>query len=543
MKRGMYVKTMTKKKLIAVLVIAVLIFAAIYYYVTLPAINIHASGFWMFIFTIITILILAYGLHRKFKKEDTFEEIKNNKIIKGSIFALFGLAIIYLIGTILSSPIVNAKKYRQLIVVENREFAEDIQQVDYSQIPLLDKDSAALLGNRKMGSMVDMVSQFEVSDLYSQINYNGKPVRVTPLVYASPIKWFMNQSDGIPAYIMIDMATQNTELVKLKEGIRYSQSEYFNRRIDRHLRFRYPTYIFDQLSFEIDDDGTPYWICPVRDYTIGLFGGETIGKVVLCNAITGDTEEYEVEDCPQWVDRVFPADMLIKHYDYYGELVNGYLNSVLGQSGCLQTTEGYNYIAMEDDIWVYTGITSVNGDESNVGFVLMNQRTHEVRYYQINGAEEYSAMESAQGQVQHLGYTATFPLLINVADQPTYFMALKDEAGLVKMYAMVNIQKYQNVAIGDTVAECEKAYVEMMDKNGISADHNETAEKITGTIEKISQTVVDGNSRFYLVLDNSDLIYEIEFIDCIDIIRYNEGDKISISYFEKDNVASVLSIE
>lgn len=534
---------MNKKKIIAILVIAVLIFAAVYYYITLPAINIHASGFWMFIFSIITILILAYGFHRKFKKDDTFEEIKNNKILKVSIFALLALVIIYLIGTILSSPIVNAKKYRQLINVENREFSEDIQQVDYSQIPLLDKDSAALLGNRKMGSMVDMVSQFEVSDLYSQINYNGKPVRVTPLVYASPIKWIMNHSDGIPAYIMIDMATQNTELVKLEQGIRYSQSEYFNRRIDRHLRFRYPTYIFDQLSFEIDDDGTPYWICPVRDYTIGLFGGETIGKVVLCNAVTGDTEEYDVEDCPQWVDRVFPADMLIQHYDYYGELVNGYLNSVLGQSGCLQTTEGYNYIAMEDDIWVYTGITSVSGDESNVGFVLMNQRTHEVRYYQINGAEEYSAMESAQGQVQHLGYTATFPLLINVANQPTYFMALKDEAGLVKMYAMVNIQKYQNVAIGDTVAECEKAYVEMMDKNGISADHNETAEKITGIIEKIAQTVVDGNSRFYLVLNNSDLIYEIEFADCIDIIRYKEGDKISISYFEKDNVASVLSIE
>lgn len=536
-------KSSKGKVVVAAFALVVLIFAAVYYYITLPAINIHASGFWLFIFSVLLIAILIYVFRRKLKYDDTIEEIKENKILKTALFILVGLVIIYLVGTILSSPIVNAKKYRQLITVESREFSEDIHQVDYSQIPLLDKDSASLLGNRKMGSMVDMVSQFEVSDIYSQINYNGKPVRVTPLIYASPIKWLMNHSEGIPAYIMIDMATQNTELVKLESGIRYSQSEYFNRRIDRHLRVLYPTYIFDQLSFEIDEEGTPYWICPVRDYTIGLFGGVTIGKVVLCNAINGDTVEYNIEDCPQWVDRVFPADMLIQQYDYYGELVNGYLNSVLGQSGCLQTTEGYNYVAMEDDIWVYTGITSVSGDESNVGFVLMNQRTHEVRYYQINGAEEYSAMDSAQGQVQHLGYTATFPLLINVADQPTYFMALKDDAGLVKMYAMVNIQKYQNVAIGDTVGECEKAYVEMLGKNGISADYTDSAETIAGTIEKIAQTVVDGNSRFYLVLNQHDQIFEVEFIDNIDIIRYKEGDRIKLTYLNKGDVASVLSIE
>lgn len=536
-------KSSKKKILTAAFVLAVLIFAAAYYYITLPAINIHATGFWLFIFSVLMIAIVIFVIRRKLKYDDTIEEIKENKTLKTVLFLLGGLVLIYIIGTILSSPIVNAKKYRQLISIEEREFTDDIQQVDYNQIPLLDKDSATLLGNRKMGSMVDMVSQFEVSDIYSQINYKGKPVRVTPLVYASPIKWLMNQADGIPAYIMIDMATQNTELIKLEQGIRYSQSEYFNRRIDRHLRFCYPTYIFDQLSFEIDEEGIPYWICPVQDYTIGLFGGVTISKVVLCNAVTGETTEYAIEDCPQWVDRVFPADLLIQQYNYYGELVNGYLNSILGQSGCLQTTEGYNYVAMEDDIWVYTGITSVSGDESNVGFVLMNQRTHEVRYYQINGAEEYSAMESAKGQVQNLGYTATFPLLINVGEQPTYFIALKDDAGLVKKYAMVNIQKYQNVAIGDTVEACEKAYREMLDRNDISDIGEEQMENITGTIEKIAQTVVDGNSVFYLMLNNSDLIFEVDFKNHIDVIRYNEGDKISLQYFSKTQTASVISIE
>ncbi len=536
-------KKISGKKLIVLLVIAVLLFAAVYYYITLPAINIHAAGFWMFIFCLVLLLIAAYALRRKIKYGDGLEEIKKNKVVKTGIILMIILVVVYVAGSVLSSPIVNAKQYRQLITVEERNFTEDIQPVDYSQIPLLDKNSATLLGNRKMGSMVDMVSQFEVSNLYSQINYNGKPVRVSPLVYASPIKWLTNQAEGIPAYMLIDMTTQDTELVKLEKGIRYSESEYFNRNIYRHLRFNYPTYIFDELSFEINDDGVPYWICPVNDYTIGLFGGETIGRVVLCNAITGETEDYAIENCPQWVDKAYPASMLLEHYDYYGELINGFLNSILGQRGCLQTTEGYNYIAMDDDVWVYTGITSVSGDESNVGFVLMNQRTHEVRYYEINGAEEYSAMDSAQGQVQHLGYVATFPLLLNVANEPTYFMALKDDAGLVKMYAMVNIQKYQNVAIGDTVAECEKAYIEMLSENGIATEDTSAAKEITGKIRRIAQSVIEGNSHFYLTLENADVIFDVSIVDNIEIIKYDIGDKVTIRYLSGDPVSAVLSIE
>lgn len=533
-------KKLNGKGFIAISVIALLVVAAVYYYVTIPAINIHASGFWMFLISLLVLILVIYGLRKKVK---TKEDLKGNKVIKIGILLVVLVVAVYLVGSVLSSPIINAKKYRQLITVEKREFAEDIKQVDYSQIPLLDKASAELLGNRKMGSMVDMVSQFEVSSLYSQINYQGKPVRVTPLVYASPIKWFTNQSDGIPAYIKIDMTTQDTELVKLSEGIRYSQSEYLNRNINRHLRFKYPTYIFDQLSFEINDEGVPYWICPVKEFTIGLFGGETIGRVVLCNAITGETEEFAIEDCPQWVDRAYPADMLIQQYDYYGELINGFFNSILGQKGCLKTTEGYNYLAMDDDVWVYTGITSVSGDRSNVGFVLMNQRTHEVRYYEVNGAEEYSAMESAQGQVQNLGYMATFPLLINIADEPTYFMALKDDAGLVKKYAMVNIKKYQNVAIGDTVAQCEKQYINMMGENGITDEEAGAVEEITGVIERIAQSVVDGNSHFYLTLQGEELIFDVPVTEFIEVIKYDVGDRITIEFIPGAVTANVLSIK
>ena len=531
---------MKKGKAKVFLTFLVILIAGIYYYVTIPAINIHASGFWTFILSVIVLLLAAYGIKMRFT---SFQEAKRSKVFRigGILFA--ALVIVFAVGSILSSPIVNAKKYRNLLTIEERDFSKDIQPVNFSQIPLLDKDSAAILGNRKMGSMVDMVSQFEVSDLYSQINYQEKPIRVTPLVYASPVKWLTNQSQGIPAYIMIDMTTQDTSLVKLDKPIRYSEAEYLNRNIYRHLRFKYPTYIFDQLSFEIDDEGVPYWICPVRDYTIGLFGGATIGRVVICNAQTGECQDYALKDCPEWVDRANPADLLIQQHNYYGTLVNGYINSIFGQKGCLKSTDGYNYMAMEDDVWVYTGVTSVSGDQSNVGFVLMNQRTRETRYYKVNGAEEYSAMGSAEGQVQNLGYQATFPILLNISNEPTYFMALKDSAGLVKKYAMVNIQKYQNVAIGDTVSACQDAYIKLLNTSGITSGNTGDSKKMTGTIQRIAQSVLDGNSHFYLVLNDHEEIFDVPVQDFLQVVTLQEGDKVTVEYLEGTPVCTVLNIE
>lgn len=530
-------KKIKTKLLIAVLVILVL---GIYYYTALPAINIHATEFWVFLI----ILIILAGLLFVRKKNLDRDELKESKGLKLILGLLAAVVIVYLAGTLLSSPVVNAKKYQQLMTVKNGEFTTDIEELSFDQIPLLDRDSATLLGNRKMGSMVEMVSQFEVDGLYSQINYNDRPVRVSPLRYASLIKWFTNQSEGIPAYIMIDMATQDTELVKLDNGMKYTASDHFNRNIYRHLRFRYPTYIFNDLSFEVDEEGVPYWICPVRKYNIGLFGGVTIGRVVLCNAITGETQDYAVEDAPQWIDRAYSADLLVQLYDYYGTLKHGFLNSVLGQKDCLETTEGYNYLAIDDDVWVYTGVTSVSGDQSNVGFVLMNQRTMETRFYEVEGATEASAMSSAEGQVQNLHYTATFPLLLNISGEPTYFIALKDDAGLVKMYAMVNVQKYQIVATGDTVSKCEEVYTDLMYENGIKETAEDTREirTVTAPITKIAQGVIEGNSHYYIMLDGSDEIFDIPVVDFIDIIRFDVGDEVTIEYKEGNQSNTVLSL-
>ncbi len=521
-------------------VIAVLVFAAVYYYVALPAVNIHSSDLWMFMIIVVLIVAAVYlG-----KKKPTRFELKRLKGFKVIVAAGVLVVGVYLIGSLLSSPIINAKKYQQLLKVEEGEFTKDIEELSFDQIPLLDKDSATLLGNRKMGSMVDMVSQFEVDELYSQINYQDQPVRVSPLRYANLIKWFTNQKDGIPAYVKIDMATQNTELVKLKEGMKYTTSDHFNRNIYRHLRFKYPTYIFDDLSFEIDEEGVPYWVCPVKKYNIGLFGGVTVGRVVLCNAVTGETEDYAIDEVPEWIDHAYSADLLVQLYDYYGTLKHGYFNSILGQKDCLITTNGYNYLAIDDDVWVYTGVTSVSGDQSNVGFVLMNQRTMETKFYAIEGATEASAMSSAEGQVQNLKYVATFPLLLNISGEPTYFIALKDDAGLVKKYAMVNVQKYQIVAIGDTVSECEEVYTELMYQNGIKVDEPDKreVESMTAKISKIAQGVIEGNSHYYIMLEGSEDIFDVSVVDFIDIIKYDVGDEVTVEYKKDEKANTVLSL-
>lgn len=541
-------------KRIAIIVI-VLILLGIYYYVTIPAINIHSAGFWQCLLFLIAALTIAYGLvkggediknqGRNWRPKELLAELK---LLKVGIVLFLLTAVVYFAGSILSSPIINASKYQKLLTVENSDFSKDIKEVSYNTIPLLDKSSAELLGNRKMGSMVDMVSQFEVSSEYTQINYQDTPVRVAPLVYASPVKWLTNQKEGIPAYIWIDMATQNTECVKLSAGIRYSESEFFNRNIYRHLRFHYPTYIFDdQIFFEIDDEGTPFWVCPVKKFNIGLFGGQTIGEVVLCNAITGACQEYDVEDVPNWIDKVYSAELLMRLYNYNGTLKHGYFNSILGQKDCLQTTNGYNYIALEDDVWVYTGVTSVSGDQSNVGFVLMNQRTMETKFYTVEGAIEDSAMSSAEGQVQNLGYRASFPLLLNISGEPTYFMALKDSAGLVKKYAMVNVQKYQWVAIGDTVQECEKAYVKLLATNGITkGGATGIYETAKGKIASIAPVVIEGNTHYYVCLENSEEIFDVNVADTtlVEIVKYKAGDMISFEYeVAESGICTVVSIE
>ena len=526
-----------------------LLVGAVYYYAELPALNLHSGTLYVFVILLCAVYcgmaVLTSGFQGSGAKGYFGFVKKQCKIPLILTLALLATAIV---GSIAGWKLLRADSYRDLLTVESGDFASEVQEISFDQIPMLDRDSASKLGNRKLGELADMVSQFEVDDDYTQINYKGRPVRVTALRYGDWIKWLNNRQSGLPAYLIIDMVTQNVEVVRLEQGIRYTTAEHFGRNLNRHLRFHYPTYIFDSPAFEIDEEGNPYWVCPRITNTIGLFGGTDVLGAVLVNAVTGETEYYKVGDIPTWVDHVYNADLIISQYDNHGRYIHGFINSLFGQRDVTVTTEGYNYIALNDDVYMYTGITSVVSDESNVGFILSNQRTKETRFYSVAGAEEYSAMDSARGQVQQMNYTATFPLLLNIADQPSYFMALKDAAGLVKMYAMVNVSQYQIVATGATVADCESNYRLMLARNGL-IDQGDTditpsgQGLVTGTIAEIRSAVVDGNTWYYLRLQDGTVYYAISAADDKNAVILSVGDSVTITFTEGDErILSAYSV-
>lgn len=544
-------------------VLVTLVLAAVSYYFLLPPLNLHSTE----LFRFLLIWLLLYFLIAKLfaaragccEEEETglsgylhFAKLCCVPVTR----ALLVIVAVFLIGQLLSLPVFRAKNYHDLLTVETGDFAADVEQIPYTEIPMLDASAAVRLGDRKLGELSDMVSQFTVSEAYTQINANGAPVRVTALEYADVFKWFLNQKGGLPAYVQVDMVTQEAEVTQLADlglcGMRWSPSEYLQRDLDRTLRFRYPTYMFLSPHLEIDEDGTPFWVCPRQIRSIGLFGGTDIIGAVLLNACSGESQYYALSDVPTWVDQVFDAELIAEQYDYYGTYVHGFINSLVGQRNVTVTTEGFNYIAMDDDVYMYSGITSVSSDQSNIGFLLSNQRTKETTYYAAPGAIETSAQASAEGVVQDLGYTATFPLLLNIGGQPTYFLSLKDDADLVKQYAMVNVAQYQIVATGTTVAECEQVYLSLLRQAGIQST-TDTAldaaldrQEVDGVVQEIRSMVLDGNTHWFLRLDDSGTYYAISSDVDQTAALLNCGDHVTLTLSgpqENGLLQEALSVE
>jgi len=459
------------------------------------------------------------------------------------IIIFIGIMCAYLgIGSLFGHPILHADEYqKQLVVDENADFYADNSTTSFDQIPVVDRASATRLGDRKMGEIRDYVSQFDVASDYTQINYQGRPIRVTPLNYSGIIKWFNNFQEGLPAYIMVDMVTQEAEIVRLNEKMKYSESDKFFRNIHRYLFINYPTLMFEEISFEIDEAGTPYYVAPVYEYQIGMFSGKNIVGAVLVNACNGSHQYYDISEVPSWLDRVYPEPLVMKQLQNWGKYTNGFWNVYFGQKDVLQPTEGYNYITIDDDVYLYTGLTSVMADESNVGFALINLRTKQAKFYNIPGAEEYSAQNSAQGEVQDLGYVATFPILINCGGEPTYFMSLKDSTDLVKQYAFVSVQNYNVVATGVSIAEAQKSYYQKLSDSGANVSTNENLITQTGVIERFTSVVVEGNTRFYFKLVGQEKIF-IAPASLNDALPLKQvGDEITVTYIQTEDESVIVS--
>ncbi len=567
-----YIPPKNAKKKIVINIILTVIFAAVAYYLMIPALNFKAIEFYMYIAFVcliylgLTVFTSKLALHPEYTPY-----VKKRSVVPGIVIGV--LALVCIGGYISGAQIFRASAYSSLLNVEEGDFTEDVAEIDFSSVPTLDSTSANNLAVRTLGDLSDMVSQFVVSNYSTQINYKGTPVRVTSLDYGDIFKWLKNTKEGLPAYIIVDMTTQKSEIVRLENGMKYSPAEHFNRYLLRHLRFEFPTYMFGDPSFEIDESGNPYWIVPILDKTVGLFGGTDVIGAVVVDAINGEcqvistssdgetklpTQEFVSDEKWQWIDRVYSASILNEQYNYYGKLSNGFINSIIGQEGVKVASSGYNYLALNDDVYMYTGVTSISSDQSIIGFVLLNQRTKETKYYSISGALEDTAQTSAEGAVQQYSYTATFPLLLNISGEPTYFMALKDSSDLVKMYAMVNVKQSTVVGIGSTLTECTENYAQTLEKAGINLDidideiggndqttvQTETVE-ITGTVTEIRSVVTGGETYFYLKLDIGNAFYKVGVKDAEKVVILNVGDTVTLTVPEDadESIINALSMK
>ncbi|MDD7292623.1 MAG: CvpA family protein [Clostridiaceae bacterium] len=540
-------------------VVGTLIGAVVAYYFMLPPLNFKSTELYFFLGVVAAIyVVLQTLLSGVLVKPEYTKYVKKQAVVPGIIIG--ALVIIVGVGMLFSSVVFRASSYSKLIdVSEDKTFSKDITQADFKSVPVLDTAASAALATRTLGDLasINKESQFEVAPQFTQINYKNSPVRVGTLAYGDIFKWFKNTGEGIPGYIIVNMVTQKTEFVMLKQGeyIRYSTEEHFSKYLMRHVRFAYPTYIFDVPHFEIDENGRPFWLCPVLDKTIGLFGGTDVKGIVIVDAITGECNEYSLETIKndkafQWIDGIYSNDLLIEQYNYYGKYAGGFINSIIGQEGVRVATEGSNFLALNDDVYMYTGVTSVSNDQAIIGFVLVNMRTKEANFYEISGAKEYSAMSSAEGQVQNYKWTATFPILLNISGQPTYFMSLKDDASLVKHYAMVNVQNYQVVATGKTIAECTENYANLLaqsnvninvdidkikdetDKNGQNTDEKPSVSTVTvkGVVSDIRTAVMGGESYYFIKLEKGKTYYKVSASSNEAVVILNIGDSVSFTY-------------
>ncbi len=533
-------------------IISAIIFAASFY-LSCPAINIKNPVLWILVDIVIFIYVILVRILKGKKdfgwvtvsiktgsKGRTKKSTQFNFSLKPYIVPLGLTAVIFLIALSGSTPI-NAVKYSKILTVTPSDFTTDLSEsVGTDSIALMDTASAQMLGDREIGTLSDVVSQFDVSYSYTQIDFKGKPIKVAPLEYAGYFKWLNNKANGIKGYVSVDPVSMSATY-KSSDGMKYVPSAYFSENAYRHLRFEYPTLMLSNLHFEIDESGKPYYIASIMDNSISLFGGETVIGCLVLDPVTGEIEKYDLENIPKWVDVVFSGDLICRQYNWFGMYGNGFLNSLFGKKDCKQVTtytldsedaydetptSDYGYIAKDGDIWIYTGVTSLNGDSSNIGFLLSNERTGESKYYAIAGADEKSAMASAEGEVQEKGYQASFPSLINIEGNPTYIMVLKDSGGLVKLYAAVNVEQYNLVTTAATQTECIAKYKSLLGISDVDIDQSQ-AQEIAITVAAIRYIDIDGNTYIYLI-DTKDNIYKAKASAHEELLLIKEGETVKL---------------
>jgi hypothetical protein len=519
---------MNKFKMITIISI-LMIGLLVNYFILLPINLRYNETFIVFIVTLIILYLLVYGV--KFKKSFSkyngkIYEINQTKELNIIVLAAMLITFVYSIS---SSPLFFSKQYQKLIGnVKEANFTKDFSVIKDNRLPIIDRDLALLLGDKKLGSDRGMGSEFHVGN-FSDLIYKGRMVSIAPLEYNDIFKWLNN--NGTPGYIIVDKITGDvqliTELNNKKLSLKYMPSAFFDKDLKRHV---YMNGHFDNklfsYAFEIDEQGNPFWVIAKTKKTIGITGGDDVKSVITVNAVNGDVKEYKINEVPKWIDVVYPQELVLKQLDDWGYYVNGFWNTVFGERDIIRITSDSRRVYNNNIMYHYTGLTSSGADESTVGFAFINTKTKKTTFYRITGATEESAMQSAEGKVQNLRYKATFPLPLNLNNQPTFLITLKDAKGLIKQYAFVNIADYSIVGNGETIEQAKNSYLRLLNED-INIEKEES-EKITGIVSRIGIDINNNETIYYMVLENIDGIYYGTASTSNEIPVTKPGDNINI---------------
>lgn len=454
------------------------------------------------------------------------------------------ITLVIFVIAILSSPIIRSNDYYNLLGdVQTKDYEKDKPEIDESMVPVVDQDLAEKLGDKVLGNDLGLGSQYTVGEYYF-VKTADDLAWVAPLEPQSFFKWFQHR-DGAPGYVYVSATNPNdVKLVKDIDGkdlkIKYTNNSYFFSRIKRHAYLnKNMTRAMTDFSFEIDDSGNPYWVITSYVPTIGFSGYDTEGVIVV-DAQSGETKYYnDINKLPDWIERVQPKQIVQEQVNDWGAYKNGWLNTILAQNEMIQTTDGYGYVYIDNEPYYYSGLTSIKSDQSTVGFMLVNTRTKASTFYKINGATEDAAQKSAQGQVQQYEYTASFPILLNIQNTPTYFMTLKDQDGLIKQYAYVSVKNYNIVGVGNTRTSAENAYYQSLKDNGAikASDNVKDQTKLTGEIERINKV----DNSYYLKLKDNDLLFSLEDDISMYLPLTQVGDKVELEYTKSDSDYQIVS--
>lgn len=450
-------------------------------------------------------------------------------------FIISGILVIVIIAYgVINSPMFRAGEYRNLIgKVEEKQFTKEIHPVDLTQLPIVDEELAQNLGDKKLGTYVGLGSQVTLGEFTKQ-NVNGQLYWVAPLLHSGFFKW-MNNKEGTTGYIMVSATdTKDVKFVDKLNGkplkIKYQPNAYFGTDLKRHIYMKSErTAGLTDFSFELDDNGKPYWVITKYTNSIG-FSGEKILGVIAVDAESGEIVEYDMNNIPVWVDRVTPDFFIRDRIDWWGELVHGFFN--FSKKDMLTSTDGMNMVYNNGECYYYTGVTSVGADEAIVGFNLTNTKTMTSTFYKVSGSTETAAMQSAEGKVQNLQYEATFPILINIENIPTYFTSLKDKKGLIKQYAMVSVEDYSIVGVGETIKDAKSNYVKgLKNKGNITLKVTGEKKELKGTISRIGAFNIDDTTYYnFIIKEKPDTIFTVSVAISSQLPLTREGDAVTFAY-------------